>query len=112
MMKIGERVGAILGAKDGKCEFLGFGVYEGDFFPEEAIGFFAQIKRELVAEGKLTKEESTNPKIKLDDGKIVYGCECWWGDEEKVKKMLKQYKEVINVDIDKIREEHKKNEIS
>jgi hypothetical protein len=29
-----------------------------------------------------------NPTIKLDTGKTVYGCECWWGSESKVKEMI------------------------
>lgn len=23
----------------------------------------------------------SNPKIILDDGEVVWGCECWWGPE-------------------------------
>ena len=98
MNKIGDRVGAILGANDGICEFLGYGVYEGDFIPEEAVGFMAGI---------LKKSKRENPRIKLDNGKIVYGCECWWGGEEKVKEMLAKYKEVKAVDIDEVRKENK-----
>ena len=79
-MKKGERVGAILGSnKDGSVDFLGYGVYEGDFIPTEAVGFMAEIA---------TKLEHTNPRIRLDDGQVVYGCECWWGKEDEVKKSL------------------------
>lgn len=28
----------------------------------------------------------TNPCIKLDSGKYVWGCECWWGETEKFEK--------------------------
>ena len=72
MNKPGIRVGALLGTKDGVVEFLGYGVYEGDFkLPPEAGGFnFGQ----------------ENPRIKLDNGDIVWGCECWWGPEEEFKK--------------------------
>jgi len=89
-----KRVGAILGANDGICEFLGYGVYVGDEIPTEAVGFFAEV---------LKKGKITNPKIVLDSGKVVYGCECWWGDEEEVKKTLASMKEVKQVDIDEIR---------
>lgn len=72
MKKIGQRVGALISAKDGVVEFLGYGVYEGNFpLPKEARGFnFGQ----------------ENPRIKLDNGDIVYGCECWWGEEKEFKK--------------------------
>ena len=96
-MKIGSRVGAVLGAKEGKCEFLGYGIYEGDFVPEGAVGFMAKA---------LVDNHQVNPKICLDSGKVVWGCECWWGDEEKVKKILSQYKDIVNVDIDIVRKEN------
>ena len=80
MQKTGERVGAILGSKeDGSIDFFGYGVYEGDFVPTEAVGFMADIAREV---------EHTNPRIRLDDGQVVYGCECWWGSEAEIKKIL------------------------
>lgn len=40
---------------------IGFGVYEGDF--RHPLGFF-------------------NARIKMDDGSIIWGCECWWGAEQ------------------------------
>lgn len=71
MTAIGTRVTAILRAADGVVESFGDGVYIGDFpLPREARGFnFGQ----------------TNPCIKLDRGKTVWGCESWWGPCEKVK---------------------------
>ncbi|HZK28051.1 MAG TPA: hypothetical protein VFD00_11015 [Thermoclostridium sp.] len=29
-----------------------------------------------------------NPTIKLDNGQVVYGYECWWANEDKVKEMI------------------------
>ena len=29
-----------------------------------------------------------NPKIVLDDGSVVWGCECWWGPAEKFEKEM------------------------
>lgn len=100
-MNVGDRVGAVLGGDENEVQFLGYGVYEGEFTPEEAVGFLADALKEAGRK---------NPRIKLDNGKIVYGCECWWGGEERVKKMLEQYKKVVDVDIDEVREEVK-NEI-
>lgn len=95
--KIGDRVGAILSGTEQTVELIGFGVYEGDFVPVEAVGMFAEIGREL---------EHLNPRIKLDDGEVVYGCECWWGAEDEVRKQL-EGRVVIVVPPSKFREEYR-----
>ena len=95
MTKVGERVGAILGSNDdGSLSFLGYGVYEGDFIPEEAVGWMAEAIRGT---------NTMNPRIRLDSGKVVYGCECWWGSESAVRKQLSNCK-VIETDIDQVRD--------
>lgn len=99
-MEIGTRVGAILGGSNEEVEFLGYGKYMGEDIPIEAIGFMADLIRD-------TKRK--NPKIELDSGEVVYGCECWWGSEEKVKSMLKN-KKVNNVSIVAIREQVRNEE--
>ncbi len=96
MSKKGDRVGAILSIRDGEVEFLGFGVYEGDFVPTEAAGW--------LADG-LRAQEIVNPRIKLDNGKVVYGCECWWGDEAHTKDYLSKFDKVNKIDIDAVRRE-------
>lgn len=91
MKKKGQRVGALIGAKDGVVEFLGYGTYEGDFpLPKEAVGFnFGQ----------------ENPRIKLDNGDVVYGCECWWGEEKTFKeKYIDTAKKIIDVKIGDFRD--------
>jgi hypothetical protein len=104
MVRIGERVGAILGAnyETGVVEFLGYGTYDGDFVPETAVGFMAEISREIG---------NPNPRITLDSGNVVWGCECWWGSEDKVRKTIEQAEKnkqiVITVDIDNIRARYK-----
>lgn len=88
-MKIGERVGVIQGKNDnGTINVYGYGVYDGEHkLPKEAGGFnFGQV----------------NPRMKLDSGKYVFGCESWWGPEEKVKQMLAG-KNIIFTDIDEER---------
>ena len=74
MIAIGTRVTAILEAKDGIVKSFGDGVYAGDFdLPPDAGGFnFGQ----------------KNPRIDLDSGKTVWGCESWWGPCEAVRKRL------------------------
>lgn len=73
-MKKGDRVLAFAGRNSsGAIESFGSGVYEGEEVPPEGvIGPF----------GEMT---TPNPKILLDTGEVVWGCECWWGPEDKVK---------------------------
>lgn len=75
MRQIGDRVVAIKSATKDKALIYGKGIYVGDFIPEEAAGWMAEMMREI---------KQKNPKIILDDGNVVYGCECWWGPEEKL----------------------------
>ena len=101
-MKIGTRVGAILCAKatGGQApvvDLLGFGEYLGDEVPDEqALGGLAEDCRAA---------QIPNPKIRLDSGKIVWGCECWWGSEKMVRKML-EGAVVVERDIDEARREY------
>ena len=39
-----------------------------------------------------------NPKIKLDSGEIIWGCQCWWGAVEKMKENFEGF-EFRNVDL-------------
>lgn len=81
-MKTGDRVGAICSASDDKMELFGYGVYLGNE-PHPQIGI-------------------PNPKIQLDNGKFVWGCECWWGPEDIIKQKAQEYinagRSVIEVD--------------
>jgi len=95
MVKIGGRVGAVLSSEKGKVKFFGYGVYIGDEIPPEEAGGGGQALNEI---------QMKNPCILLDSGKKVFGCECWWGSEETIKKDL-EGREIIMVDID---EERKK----
>lgn len=61
---IGTRVGAISSADSDQVNLLGYGVYQGELVSPE--GF-------------------PNPCILLDSGVTVWGYQCWWGSEEKVK---------------------------
>jgi hypothetical protein len=97
-MQIGDRIGTILTPKKDVAEVIGFGVYDGDFIPAEAVGWSADMHRDL---GK------TNPRIILDSGKSVYACECWLGPEALVKRLLAETKTVMNIDIDDLRARRK-----
>lgn len=70
--QIGMRIGAILSANRGTVKFLGYGTYQGDQVHPE-FGF-------------------PNPKLVLDNGDTVWGCECWWGPEEQIRKEIEGHK--------------------
>jgi hypothetical protein len=94
MTKQGDRVAAIMSADQKEIRWLGEGVYEGEFVPgPEVAGFMADMLRRM---GR------PNPRIKLDSGQTVYGCECWWGPVEQVRKKFQGMKMVL-VDIDEAR---------
>lgn len=73
MTKIGERIGAIQKADQDTVWFFGYGVYAGDEVPP--TGFLHDIGR-------------ANPKLKLDNGNVVWGYESWWAPEDQVKEMI------------------------
>lgn len=97
--EVGSRIGAVLGAKNGKVEFLGFGTYEGRAVPDaDAVGI-ADIMREIGSE---------NPKLRLDSGVVVWGCECWWGSQEEIERRLEAWRKdgwtIVDVDMRHVRE--------
>jgi hypothetical protein len=93
MYKIGDRVGAILSADSKEVRLLGYGKYAGSEIPPKGITLMGVPLAEFGIE---------NPKILLDDGKVVWGCECWWGPEDKVKNTIGK-RRVVMVDIEKER---------
>lgn len=99
-MKPGDRVGALLNSDKDKVYLFGYGVYEGDFptgLDPNPAGWVAETIHEKGA---------PNPRIRLDDGKIVWGCECWWGSEEEVRNSIGK-REIVLVDIETERQKCK-----
>lgn len=91
------RVGAILCADEEEVKLLGYGTYAGDFVPpSDAEGFALELNRCGVE----------NPRIDLDDGKVVWGCECWWGPEMSIRDLIGD-RQVVQVDIDEERGKHR-----
>lgn len=78
MSNKGDRIGAILGSDGKVVRWLGYGVYEGDFVPPKEIGGF--------------NLGFPNPRLKLDNGDVVWGCECWWGSEKGIIEQLEKYR--------------------
>ena len=90
--KPGDRVIALCSAKEGKVQSFGAGVYAGDFIPPKTAGGF--------------NFGQNNPRIDLDNGKTVWGCECWWGSEVVVRKRCEAAKGVVEIDIDESRRQY------
>lgn len=92
------RVGAIQSANESEVNLFGYGVYVGDLeIPdahEKFEAFWKNCSEDLLKDN-ISKEEALqifmrspfvkNPCIKLDNGETVWGYQCWWGPEDKVK---------------------------
>ena len=70
-----KRVTAVICTKGGKALIAGHGDYVGDVVPPPGVGLMGI---ELHALGH------KNPKIELDNGNVIWGCQCWWGSKEKM----------------------------
>lgn len=92
--RIGDRVGTFLSIQNGVGQFLGFGTYIGDEVPPN------EGPHSLTS--LLSEMGQKNPKIILDDGEVVWGCECWWSGEEEAQILLSQ-NERVNVSIKEAR---------
>lgn len=80
MRKIGDRIGAVLSANKETVNLLGYGIYAGDEIPPNGILHIIGAK---------------NPKLQLDNGKMVWGYQCWWGSEDAVRKMIGNRKVIM-----------------
>lgn len=86
MRKLGDRIGSICGSdRENKIiRFFGYGTYQGEEIPPDGVfGLFGMSAKELGI---------PNPKLQLDSGDIVWGCESWWASEEKIKSMMEEHK--------------------
>lgn len=71
---MGKEMFAMSHADDEAVYLFGFGTYEGEEIPPA----------DSVGNAKLMHDQGQpNPKIKLEDGTIVWGCECWWGPKDR-----------------------------
>jgi len=66
-------------------------VAAGDMTQIEADEIIARAENHRRAEqakpmdqriDELTRSLADNPKIRLDSGGVVWGCECWWGEAD------------------------------
>lgn len=81
----GERVGAMLSRRGRALNLFGYGTYLGEQpVGKQAAGWIAKVVR---------GHKTTNPTILLDDGQLVWGCECWWGTEAQVRRLVHRWVE-------------------
>jgi len=98
-LRIGDRVGAFLSVEGIEVHLIGFGTYEGMGVPPKGLSPFTDI---------VSEQGHKTPKIKLDSGGFIWGCECWWGSEKEVKQFMKQEQmRIVLVDIEKERKKSK-----
>lgn len=88
---------------------FGRGKMLGSFYPDTAVGHLAH---EVRAEGP----DARNPKIELDNGDIIWGCECWWMEGHRGEMWLMElvshgYK-LIDVNISEMRALFAKEEVN
>lgn len=87
---------AVLGrGDDGVVRSFGTGRYAGMDCPPDDV-MMRQFGRTVAG--------YRNPKVVLDTGKTVWGCECWWGPAERVEKAFGPGPYAL-VDIDQVRRE-------
>jgi hypothetical protein len=123
-VKEGDRIGVILKATKDEVHFLGWGVYEGmhpkpgvtpptfeemmaDPNVQKPAGYSdAQLREayDKLMNGPLAVMRYKAPRLRLDNGKEVWGHEVWWGRESEVRQHMRN-KRLILVDIDKARED-------
>lgn len=97
MRNVGERICAVLKADKENVHLIGYGIYAGDYVPgEEAVGVMANA---------LKNAKIKNPKLVMDDGTVVWGCECWWGNAGMAERMILD-RNVVKVDMKDVRKEY------
>ena len=83
MSKKGDRVIAIKNISENgeEVNIFGYGKYLGEKPCFELGGF-------------------PNPCVELDNGKIIWGYQCWWGDADRVEKEIIKAKKVNIVEVE------------
>lgn len=95
----GYRVGCVVSAnvETKRMEMFGYGTFQSyGTIPADLKGGIYDMVRSVGYDGKIAV-------LKLDNGKLVYGCECWWGPEDRIKGLEARFAKVVVLDIDKER---------
>lgn len=78
-IQVGDRIGAIQKADEKTVWSFGFGTYQGEAIPPDDVpGPFLRLGLYGI----------DNPRLVMDDGTVVWGCESWWGSEKKIQEMI------------------------
>ena len=99
MPEIGTRIVAMKSGDDEHIYVFGHGVYEGIFPPPPYL---------MTSIGPVM---ANNPRIKLDNGEVVWGAECWWGSEDGWEDNLKDWapRTVVEVSVEDYRNNEKES---
>lgn len=93
--KDGDKIFAATHADGDHVYFLGFGIYKGTEIPgEDVVGMMGSLLR---------MREQENPKLVLDSGEVIYGCECYWGPADQFRSFSNMRK-VVQVTVAEFRE--------
>jgi hypothetical protein len=107
--KVGARVGAISHPHQDIYHLYGYGTYIGMYVPIESD---PDCPVNLPGMS-LVRSRLPHPRIKLDNGTYVWGCECYWGVESEVKKFLRRKsKRIVIKSIREVRAEYCRASIS
>ena len=97
----GTRVLAISHSNKSDIYIFGYGTYEGEKSPKD---FPIEHQPAGMMGRWLVEDGRENPCIKLEDGKYIWGCECWWGPAEAAEEHIEGLV-VKKVDIQEQRKE-------
>ena len=92
--KPGLRVGVFHSMTDSTLLLLGYGTFEGAEVPPTDII--------IPGQGPVGAVGVAAPKIRLDDGTVVWGGEAWWNTEEAVK-AYEEGRTIVHPKLDSIR---------
>lgn len=96
---VGQRVYAVRNEDEGSVYVYGYGEYIGLKPSEDDLTMDTPFGPQTMPKG------TPNPQIKLDDGSILWGYECWWGPESDLSKKFGS-KTVVTVSIAEARAEN------
>ena len=93
MTQPGTRVLAVASCDGEHLAIYGEGEYVGDLpIPmspeerEEVVADFVKLSSGEEEAQKLTDFFCRSPCINLDNGRVIWGFQCWWGPVEKVQR--------------------------
>ena len=79
MIPVGSRIGALWTVYKHRATIFGFGTYQGDEAPPADV---------YGPMGPADQFPVPVPKLVLDDGTVVWGCECHWTSEQEARSTI------------------------